>query len=184
MTFLRRVALLLLSTSLACAKQKTDTYLAAYVDSHGSNSLPPGVVYGAPAPVPNPEYGKPACQHDTPAKEYGTPSSQYGSPSPQYGTPSAQYGTPSTQYGTPSTQYGTPTQQNGYSYGDPYAAPDTHSALSPLGDKLGLIFKILLKVLIFKLIVKFIAVICVLLFLPKLTLGKEELRTFKDDSCK
>jgi hypothetical protein len=52
-------------------------------------------------------------------------------------------------------------------YGAPYSAPD-HSFR---GLDFAILCKIVLKVLIFKMIVKFIAVICVLLFLPKLDSG-------------
>jgi hypothetical protein len=56
-------------------------------------------------------------------------------------------------------------------YGAPYAAPGYGFKGLPLGIDFATLCKILLKVLIFKMIVKFIAVICVLLFLPKLDSG-------------
>jgi len=69
-------------------------------------------------------------------------------------------------------------------YGAPYALPDVaHISLLPsidLGLPLALklnaftIAKILLKLVIFKMIVKFIAVICLLLFIPKLEIIKNQ----------
>jgi hypothetical protein len=56
-------------------------------------------------------------------------------------------------------------------YGAPYAAPDNGFKGLSAGLGFATLFKIILKVLIFKMIVKFIAVICVLLFLPKLDSG-------------
>jgi len=76
-------------------------------------------------------------------------------------------------------------------YGAPYALPDVaHISLSPSID-LGLPFalklnaftiaKILLKLVIFKMIVKFIAVICLLLFIPKLEIIKKKVSNKDDD---
>jgi hypothetical protein len=56
-------------------------------------------------------------------------------------------------------------------YGAPYAVPDNSFKGLPAGLDFATLGKIILKVLIFKMIVKFIAVICVLLFLPKLDSG-------------
>jgi hypothetical protein len=53
----------------------------------------------------------------------------------------------------------------------PYASPDNGFKGLPVGLDFATLCKIILKVLIFKMIVKFIAVICVLLFLPKLDSG-------------
>lgn len=125
------IVLMLLSVCLCDAKTRRDTYLSAYMESHGPGA---GEVYGAP---------------------------------------SADYGSPSADYGTPAT---------GYNYGGPAAEP--HAAapanpLDPIHAKAVLLFKVLLKLLIFKLIVKFIAIICVLFFLPKLSevgIAKEESR--------
>lgn len=142
-------------SNLASPRKREDTYLSAYMNSHGINGLPLGVVYGEPAPVP------------TPGGEYGPPTPQYGAPAPQYGPPVPNYGPPG---------YG----DNGYSYGAPYAAPD--SALLPMSVNLSLLFKILLKVLIFKMIIKFIAVICLLFILPKLGALKGEARMLSENT--
>lgn len=141
-------------SNLASPRKREDSYLTAYMNSHGLNALPLGVVYGEPAPVP------------TPGGEYGAPTSQYGAPvQPQYGAPVQP------QYGPPG--YG---DNGGYSYGAPYAAPD--HPLLPMSINLSLLFKILLKVLIVKMIVKFISVICLLFILPKLAAIKGEARKF------
>lgn len=76
-------------------------------------------------------------------------------------------------------------------YGAPYALPDVaHISLLPnidLGLPLALklnaftIAKIILKLVIFKMIVKFIAVICLLLFIPKLEIIKKKVSNKDDD---
>lgn len=100
-----------------------------------------------------------------PGQKYGTPFPSYGSPGPHihpfYDAPSG----PSASNGPSGLlPYGAPLPPI---YGAPYAAPD-HSFR---GLDFAILCKIILKVLIFKMIVKFIAVICVLLFLPKLDSG-------------
>lgn len=93
---------------------------------------------------------------------------------PVYGPPQAAYGPP----GLPPSGYGAPLGPSGYGapfgygqmgYGMPYFAPG-HWLLNKLKLKLDIftVGKILLKLLIFKKIVKFFAIICLLLFLPKL----------------
>ncbi|XP_063981403.1 uncharacterized protein LOC135164708 isoform X2 [Diachasmimorpha longicaudata] len=114
--------------------------------------------------------------------QYGGPSGSYGAPSGSYGPPAGSYGPPAGSYGTP--QYGLPVQsQQGWSG---YALPElpqlpTLPSINlawPLAIKLNAftIAKIILKLVIFKLIVKFIAIICLLLFIPKL-----EMKSDKDD---
>jgi len=76
-------------------------------------------------------------------------------------------------------------------YGAPYAFSDmSHISILPSID-LGLPFalklnaftiaKIILKLVIFKMIVKFIAVICLLLFIPKLEIIKKKVNKDEDD---
>lgn len=116
------------------------------------------------------------------ALSQGPPSPSYGPPSPSYGAPPSSYGPPSSEYG-PSVfgyHYGPPGRPvNVYNYGpSPQKFPVIHSAprdeVHWLFDKfkfkldLFTIGKILIKLIIFKKIVKFIALICLLLFLPKL----------------
>jgi len=76
-------------------------------------------------------------------------------------------------------------------YGAPYALSDvSHISILPNID-LGLPFalklnaftiaKIILKLVIFKMIVKFIAVICLLLFIPKLEIIKKKVDKDEDE---
>lgn len=102
---------------------------------------------------------------NSPSQKYGAPFPSYSSPGPHihpfYGPPSG----PSAPTGPSGLlPYGHPLP---HTYGAPYAAPDN----SFRGLDFAILCKIILKVLIFKMIVKFIAVICVLLFLPKLDSG-------------
>ncbi|XP_055321743.1 uncharacterized protein LOC129577921 isoform X2 [Sitodiplosis mosellana] len=153
------------------------------------NSISPGYFYGPPAS----EYGSPASEYGLPASEYGLPvSTEYGAPpsnsygassAPTYGPPSSSYGPPSSSYGPPSFSYhyGPPSYSrpvNVYNYGPAppkfpivHSAPrDEHWLFDKFKFKLDLftIGKILIKLIIFKKIVKFIALICLLLFLPRL----------------
>lgn len=140
---------------------------------------------------PSSEYGPPSSEYGPPSSEYGPPiTSEYGAPASSYGPPSSSYGPPSPSYGSPpSSSYGPPSHPpfdlhygprpiNVYNYGpSPQKFPIVHSAprvehwlLDKFKFKLDLftIGKILLKLIIFKKIIKFIALICLLLFLPRL----------------
>ncbi|CAD7090412.1 unnamed protein product [Hermetia illucens] len=111
-----------------------------------------------PAPPPGPPV-KP--HYGPPPPVYGPPSHSYGPPSPSYGPPAPSYGPPPPSYGPPPPIHHPP-------------IPYHHSGGEWFWDKfkfkisLFTIGKILLKLIIFKKIVKFIALICLLLFLPKL----------------
>ncbi|XP_076629984.1 uncharacterized protein LOC143346108 [Colletes latitarsis] len=140
---------------------------------------PPQNIYGPPQP-PQSSYGPP----QPPRISYGPPSNGYPSNSyygdysggsylpPQQGEGRA-YGPPSSVYGA-SAPYG-----NGVSHG---MAESSHLGLPsidfswPFALKLNAftLAKILLKLVIFKMIVKFIAVICLLLFIPKLEIKKDK----------
>ncbi|XP_031771243.1 uncharacterized protein LOC100869260 isoform X1 [Apis florea] len=108
---------------------------------------------------------------------YGPPQSSYGSPS--YGPPpSNDY-----SYGTSGGGYSPyqPQQGETRAYGAPHGISDSVQLSLPSIDfswpfalKLNAftLAKILLKLVIFKMIVKFIAVICLLLFIPKLEIKK------------
>jgi hypothetical protein len=129
-----------------------DTYLSAYSDLHVSpdfHSKSPKVVF--------------------PGHTYGVPFPSYNSPGPNihpfYDSPSGLSG-PTGPSGL--SAYGVPLSPV---YEAPYAAPDHGFKGLPVGLDFATVCKIILKVLIFKMIVKFIAVICVLLFLPKLDSG-------------
>ncbi|XP_015171928.1 PREDICTED: uncharacterized protein LOC107064110 [Polistes dominula] len=131
---------------------------------------------------------------------YGPPQSAYGPPQNTYGPPQSAYGPPSNKYGASahpqlydelpagnsylSHQQG---EERGYDssaidYGTPYGYPSSSMIEFPKIDfswpfalKLNAftIAKILLKLVLFKMIVKFIAVICLLLFIPKLEIIKK-----------
>lgn len=146
---------------------------------------------------PGYSYVPPSSEYGPPSSEYGPPiSSEYGAPpSNSYGPPpSSSYGPPPTaSYGPPSTSYGQPPSFSFPSYGPPpfgqrpinvynygpspqkfpvvHSAPrDEHWLFDRFKFKLDLftIGKILIKLIIFKKIIKFIALICLLLFLPRL----------------
>lgn len=119
----------------------------------------------------------------------------YSPPKPNYGPPSSEYGTgfsssapyPPSSYGHP--VYGPPKPINMYNYAGPphaYNLPDEHWLLDKLKFKLDLftIGKLLIKLIIFKKIVKFIALICLLLWLPKFQskhMKMDELEDAEDD---
>lgn len=136
-----------------------------------------------------------------PSSSYAAPSNSYGAPSysvqsvQSYGAPSSNYGAPSSSYGSPSSSYGSPVVSSYYphpSYGPPppsyyppaavmHQMPEAQKShgewiISKLMKKFDLILvsKILLKLIIFKKIVKFIGIICLLLFIPVLKKKFEE----------
>ncbi|XP_075167678.1 uncharacterized protein LOC142239796 [Haematobia irritans] len=136
-----------------------DTYINALQTSHLTDT------------DPNTDFG---------GYNYSPPSNnQYLPPT----TPVPIYGPPAPVYGPPSTIYGPP---------QPYYKPifpphprDHFSLLEKLKAKINLftIGKIILKLLIFKKIVKFIGIICLLLFLPKLKgLFKEDMSMDEDST--
>lgn len=127
------------------------------------------------------EYGPPASEYGPPAHtEYGPPTINTYGPPQQLPTASPSYGPPPSSFS--GYHYGPSFGQrpiNVYNYGpSPQKFPIIHSAprdeVHWLFDKfkfkldLFTIGKILLKLIIFKKIVKFIALICLLLFLPRL----------------
>ncbi|XP_028033661.1 uncharacterized protein LOC114245624 [Bombyx mandarina] len=145
---------------------------------------------------PSPSYGTPVKFE--PEITYDTPPNTYGPPSPNYGPPSHSYGPPAQTYGPPAQTYGPPAQ----SYGPPiykpilpvYGPPPKPSYGVPYGmtgfnffDKLSLkldiltIAKLLLKFLIFKKIVTMLAVVCMLLVIPKLINFKKDDAVNKDE---
>ncbi|KAJ8921998.1 hypothetical protein NQ315_008636 [Exocentrus adspersus] len=172
----------------------TDSYLEAYKATRGNNvnallddavkktdrqyvESGPGVEYTYQNPQP--QFGLPQGYN------YGPPKPQYGppNPGPAYGPPSQVYGPP--VYGPPNPPppppvYGPPSPPPPPVYGPPPSSSITqvfygvpHAMLS-FWDKLKLkldlftIGKIILKLVIFKKIVSFIAIICLLLFIPAL----------------
>lgn len=117
-----------------------------------------------------------------PPSSYGSPNigSSYGSPiQPTYGPPT--YTSPGTASYYPHSSYGVPSSAPSYSY-YPTASVAPTAPQQPYGFDLKshegfmaklvkkfdlvLMSKLLLKLIIFKKIIKFIAIICLLLFIP------------------
>jgi hypothetical protein len=125
-----------------------DTYLEAYTNSHVSPDFQTSSLF--------------------PLQIYGMHFPPYSSPGPNlhhYYSPSGPTGPTAPSGPSPDDVPFSPM------YGAPYAAPDNGFKGLSAGLDFATLCKIILKVLIFKMIVKFIAVICVLLFLPKLDPG-------------
>lgn len=70
------ITLLAWSTTLTSAIIRRDTYLSAYMESHGPSSLPPGEVYAVVTPAG--DYGAPANTYGAPANTYGAPATGQG----------------------------------------------------------------------------------------------------------
>lgn len=122
--------------------------------------------------------------YNAPANTYGPPSSNYGPPTQSYGPPTQTYGPPAQTYGPPAQTYGPPVHKPlppVYGpppkpvYGVPYTAP-SFSFFDKLALKLDIltIAKLLLKFLIFKKLVTMLAVVCMLLVIPKLITFKKD----------
>ncbi|XP_011301407.1 uncharacterized protein [Fopius arisanus] len=145
----------------------------------------PRIAYG---PTPEPFIPTPSSSYSLPVQNFVKFGEQnpYGSgvqSQSHYGPPAGSYGPPGVTSGAPAS-YGTPQlSQQGWSG---YALPEipqlpalpSFDIAWPLAIKLNAftIAKIILKLVIFKLIVKFIAIICLLMFIPKL-----EMKSDKDD---
>jgi hypothetical protein len=122
-----------------------DTYLDAYTNSHVSPDFQTSSLL--------------------PIQKYEIHFPPYSSPGPNfhpYYSPSGPTGPTAPSGPSPDDVPFTPM------YGAPSAAPDNGFKGLPTGLDFATLWKIILKVLIFKMIVKFMAVTCVLLFLPKL----------------
>uniref|UniRef100_A0A2A4J6B0 Uncharacterized protein n=1 Tax=Heliothis virescens TaxID=7102 RepID=A0A2A4J6B0_HELVI len=140
----------------------------------GSNSYSsPSSSYGPPVKFePEITYNAPPNTYGPPSPNYGPPAHSYGPPAPSYGPPAQTYGPPAQSYGPPIHKplpppiYGPPLKP---SYGVPYTAPAL-GFLDKLSLKLDIltIAKLLLKLLIFKKLVTMLAVVCMLLVIPKL----------------
>lgn len=130
---------------------------------------------------PSSNYGAPVYSYGTPEPSYGTPSPNYGSPTSNYGPPANSYGPPEPNHHVPAPVYGPPSiPQPAPSYAPvpiyfkpvpyPHYLHDHWPLLAKLKAKLNLftIGKLLLKLVIFKKVIKFISFICLLLILPKL----------------
>ncbi|XP_029162940.1 uncharacterized protein LOC114934446 isoform X2 [Nylanderia fulva] len=153
----------------------------------------PQVTYGGPSNS-YPQSFKPSTGYNVPQNSYGPPQNPYGtSQNPSYYPQTPSYGPPENSYPPPQQGYGPSVHTSIPTpiYSAPYALPDVSSiSLLPSFD-LGLPFalklnaftiaKIILKLVIFKMIVKFIAVICLLLFIPKLEIIKKKVSNKDDD---
>ncbi|XP_055617562.1 uncharacterized protein LOC129762953 isoform X2 [Toxorhynchites rutilus septentrionalis] len=145
------------------AKSAKDSYMAALQNSHQINDhvrIAREDYNGAP-PVSSYEYSF------TPSNSYNVPPTGYGAPpKPAYGPPKPVYGPPAPAYGPPAPAYGPPAPA---SHGVPYLSPETW-LLNKIKFKFNwfTLAKILLKIVIFKKIVKFIALLCLLFFIPTL----------------
>lgn len=131
--------------------------------SYSSSDSPHSSTFGSPAHT----YGAPASNYGTPASAYGAPHNSYGAPANSYGAPSQSYGSPHSAYGIPASYYPAPTMEM------PMHAQKSsagHWLISKILKKFDIILmsKILLKLIIFKKIVKFIGIICLLFFIPTL----------------
>ncbi|XP_076651500.1 uncharacterized protein LOC143358326 isoform X2 [Halictus rubicundus] len=164
--------------------QRRREYVAGPVytgkDADSANTHP-RIVYGSPdrdsfSMVPSDSYSLPSRGSVDFAgfqNSYGQsqpPRATYGPPSHSY--PTATYNYPPQQaYGPPAPVYGAP---HGISESPSFVLP-TIDFSWPFALKLNAftLAKILLKLVIFKMIVKFIAVICLLLFIPKLEIKKK-----------
>lgn len=148
--------------------------------SYGTHvKFEPEITYNS---APN-TYGPPANTYGPPANTYGPPANTYGPPANTYGPPANTYGPPAHNYGPPVQSYGPPAHKPVPVYGPPlkpsYGIPYTAPGLGFL-DKLSLkldiltVAKLMLKFFIFKKIVTMIAVVCMLLVIPKLISFKKD----------
>nr|CAI5818995.1 unnamed protein product [Callosobruchus analis] len=152
-----------------------DSYLAAYKASRGDN---PNAILDEAVKKTDRDYKEPYPPSGW--SSYGPPPSgpsgpDYGPPSPQYGPPSFPpvYGPP---HPPPPVMYGPPASNVQVFYGVPHALGSIWDKLhEKLKFKVNLftLGKILLKLVIFKKIVSFIAILCLLLFIPTLK-GKDK----------
>ncbi|XP_058797735.1 uncharacterized protein LOC131667965 [Phymastichus coffea] len=155
--------------------------------SYNGNAGVPSPVY---TPLSDKSYSQPQVFFG--ANDYSNSYESYGPP------PQTSYGPPQHSYGPPQPSYGSPTYPSaGHYYGPSQqglgSIQATYSTSHPLPDIFPLLFppldfswpvslklnaytlvKIILKLMVFKMIVKFIATICLLLFIPKIIQQKPE----------
>lgn len=150
---------------------------SGYSGPSSPNSYSPPSSYGPPVKF------EPEITYNSPPNTYGPPVNTYGPPANTYGPPAVNYGPPAQNYGPPVQPYGPPVHKPIPVYGPPpkpsYGVPYTAPGLGFL-DKLSLkldiltVAKLMLKFLIFKKIVTMIAVVCMLLVIPKLISFKKD----------
>ncbi|XP_031766735.2 uncharacterized protein LOC113509877 [Galleria mellonella] len=148
--------------------------------SHTPVKFESDITYSAP---PN-TYGPPSSSYGPPAQTYGPPAHTYGPPTQTYGPPAQTYGPPAQTYGPPVPKplppvYGPPLKPT---YGVPFKSPG-FGFLDKLSLKLDIltIAKLLLKFLIFKKLVTMLAVVCMLLVIPKLISFKKDDNNANDE---
>lgn len=166
---------------------KTDTKLdhdEYAINQLDSNSIQSSNLYEYLPPKSN-NYGPPAVYGPPPAPIYGPPSVHaYGAP-PVYEHVRPIYDRPPVGYPVP--LYGhTSIEINPHSYNVPSTTTWLWEKIKAKFD-LFTLGKILIKIILFKQFVKFVAIICLLLFLPKLQdkvdIDHDERRNF-DAKCK
>ncbi|XP_035740768.1 uncharacterized protein LOC118449812 isoform X2 [Vespa mandarinia] len=121
-----------------------------------------------------------------PENSYGQAQTNYGPPQSNYGPPSQTYGVPVRPQQFDELPFGNSYMSHQQGYDSSGGIPYEHTSSSliefpridlswPFALKLNAftLAKILLKLVLFKMIVKFIAVICLLLFIPKLEIIKK-----------
>lgn len=164
----------------------------------------PSMSYDYKTNYPSPSYAEPPSTHDlTSFNVQSVPSAGYGLPSPNYGADVSSY-YPHSSFGSQPT-YNTPhSSYESSQYGSVHGAPSYYPSSTAMAAKypeaqkshsewfvtklmkkfdLILMSKILLKLIIFKKIIKFIGVICLLMFLPLLKKkwdGDDEERRIKE----
>ncbi|CAB3254745.1 unnamed protein product [Arctia plantaginis] len=161
----------------------SDSSFSSSGPSASNSYLPPSSSYGSPVKFESEiTYDAPPNTYGPPAQTYGPPAHTYGPPAQTYGPPAHSYGPPAQSYGPPIHKplppplpppiYGPPLKP---SYGVPYTAP-AFGLLDKLAFKLDIltIAKLLLKLLIFKKLVTMLAVVCMLLVIPKLVSFKKD----------
>nr|XP_026489785.1 LOW QUALITY PROTEIN: uncharacterized protein LOC113396169 [Vanessa tameamea] len=178
------------SSSDSFSSSGSPSYSGPSSYSGSSNSYLPPSSYGPPVKFesdvtytsPPNTYGPPASNYGPPAHSYGPPAQSYGPPSHSYGPPAPVYGPPIHKPAPLAPVYGPPLKP---SYGVPYTAPGL-SFFDKLSLKLDIltIAKLMLKFLIFKKIVTMIAVVCMLLVIPKLISFKKDKDGTEEDERK
>ena len=192
------ISVLCLCGLVNCDELKTlsDSYLVALENSHRINAEKSESSANRIAredfsqyqPVYQPQQYEPTIAYvEDPPTSYGAPIQQSGGPYPpaSYGPPpQPAYGPPPKPvYGPPppAPMYGPPV------YGRPYANTDLSVWLfNKIKSKINLytLAKILLKLVLFVKVVKFIALICLLLFIPSLKPKEEDEDTAGSDESR
>ncbi|KAG6450878.1 hypothetical protein O3G_MSEX006786 [Manduca sexta] len=165
----------------------SSSYLPSSSHSSSTVKFESDITYDAP---PN-TYGPPSQSYGPPTQTYGPPAQTYGPPAQTYGPPAQTYGPPAHTYGPSAQTYGPPVHKPlppiygppmKPSYPVPYGAPSL-GFFDKLAFKLDIltIGKLMLKFLIFKKLVTMLAVVCMLLVIPKLISFKKDGNSNKDE---